>query len=108
MRCCKGPSDSRRLRDAQCRIDLEGCCVLKTAMGLVYVFAATGMESNPVARMIGAPAGRVPGRHFKSGHFGTNRVLLFTPGMGPRRARTWPEPPFAQSECGVQEGRAPD
>ena len=76
-------------------------------MGLVYVFAATGMESNPVARMIGADGGKVPGRQFKSGHFGTNRVLLFTTGMGPRRARACADAAFARSESGAQEGRDP-
>ncbi len=56
-------------------------------MSLVYVFAATKMESQAVERLIGVKPDSASRAPVKAGQCGSNEVVLFTTGMGPRRAR---------------------
>src|SRR5712692_1049872 len=57
-------------------------------MGLVYVFAAMKMESQVVERLIGLKPDSASRAAVKAGQAGSNKVVLFTTGMGPRRAKS--------------------
>ncbi len=56
-------------------------------MSLVYVFAAMKMESQAVERLIGLKPDSASRAAVKAGKCGSNEVVLFTTGMGPRRDR---------------------
>lgn len=59
---------------------------MKKAMSLVYVLTAMKMESQAVERVIGLKPDSASRAAVKAGQCGPNKVVLFTTGMGPRRA----------------------
>jgi len=70
-------------------------------MSLIYIFAASPMEAEPV-RKIGTPSS--PDSHFRCGE---NELVLITGGMGPRNAREKADLTF-RSGYGAPSGRKPD
>ena len=56
-------------------------------MSLIYVFAAMKTESQAVERLIGLKPDSASRAPVKAGQCGSNELVLFTTGMGPRRAR---------------------
>ncbi|MBI2819486.1 MAG: hypothetical protein HYX73_05865 [Acidobacteria bacterium] len=74
-------------------------------MSLVYVFAASPMEGQPV-RKIAIPS-TAPGSNSLAFRCGSNEVLLITGGMGPRGARTKAEVALGLT-ASASEFRKPD
>ncbi len=65
-------------------------------MSLVYLFAAMKTESQAVARLIGLKPDSASRAPVKAGQCGSNEVVLFNTGMGPRRARARTAAAFGQ------------
>jgi nucleoside phosphorylase len=66
-------------------------------MGIVYVFAASKMECEPVLKLINGKTGNLISPRIRAGSIGPNKVVLFRTGMGPGPARTWAGAAFSDS-----------
>jgi nucleoside phosphorylase len=76
-------------------------------MSLVYVFAAMKMESAAVERLIGFKPDSASRTAVRAGEFGSNKLVLFTTGMGPRRARSVAEAAFGLATSKPPSGQLP-
>src|SRR5947209_1116059 len=76
-------------------------------MGLVYVFAAMKMESAAVERLIGLKPDSASRAAVRAGQAGSNNVVLFTTGMGPRRATSVATAAFGLSAAHTAEAQFP-
>jgi nucleoside phosphorylase len=70
-------------------------------MSLVYIFAASGMEGQPVRRI------GVPSASNSNLRCGPNNLVLITSGMGPRNAKSKAEAAL-RSPVGMPDGNKPD
>ncbi len=57
-------------------------------MSLIYMFAASNMEGEPVEQIIANRISDTPADTTKLVRSGVNEFVLITGGMGPKRART--------------------
>lgn len=77
-------------------------------MSLIYVFAAMKTESQAVERLIGLKPDSPSRVAVKAGQCGSNEVVLFTTGMGPRRARACATAAFLSGVPQTQPVGRPD
>ncbi len=81
-------------------------------MSLIYVFAASKMEGQPVLQIAGTGAGDTPARPAQSLRSGQNEFVLILGGMGPKGARAKAEEALGlaspQTSANPQLGRRPD
>ncbi len=76
-------------------------------MNLIYVFAATKMEIGPLQRMLSRQAADLISTNMGAWHFGPNELVLFTTGIGPRRAKSSAQSALDSAAAHAQ-GRKPN
>jgi nucleoside phosphorylase len=67
-------------------------------MSIVYIFAASKMECEPVLRLINGKAYDLVSPRIRAGSIGPNKVVIFRTGIGPKPARIWASAAFSDSD----------